>query len=147
MNDAVERIESIKVGTYGGIAAAIAHTAIGAISDKFGFWAIDRLSLVSIAIAAASGCLFGIAYRYIIRSDRNDHLNSGAVLAFGLVRGLAQVDSSALTIAQTIANIAVVGASLLLITIVRYAIDYALWVGWISPMMGNTDRSNFTAQE
>lgn len=46
------------------------------------------------AIALLSGFLFGVTYRYAIRDDRNPHLKSGVVFAFGLVRGLAQVDGA-----------------------------------------------------
>jgi hypothetical protein len=135
MNDAIERIESIKVGCCGGIAAAIASVGIGILSQRSGL-TVETIAQLSIATAAASGGLFGIAYRYIIRGDRNHHLQSGAVLAFGLVRGLAKVnlDLSDLTIPAVVDSAAIVAASLILFEIVRYAIDYALWVGWILPI-------------
>jgi hypothetical protein len=36
--------------------------------------------------------LFGVTYRYIIQEDSNPQLKAGAVLAFGLVRGLTVLD-------------------------------------------------------
>ena len=36
--------------------------------------------------------LFGVTYRYIIRSDKNPQLKAGGILAFGLVRGLTQIE-------------------------------------------------------
>lgn len=44
------------------------------------------------AIAFFSGLLFGVTYRYLIRSDKNPQLKAGGVLAFGLVRGLTQIE-------------------------------------------------------
>jgi hypothetical protein len=43
---------------------------------------------VSGAVASVNGLLFGVTYRYIIRSDKNPQLKAGGILAFGLVRGL-----------------------------------------------------------
>ena len=45
-----------------------------------------------VAIAMFSGALFGITYRYIASQQDNPHLRSGAVGAFGLVRGLALLE-------------------------------------------------------
>jgi hypothetical protein len=94
-----------------------------------------------------SGFLFGVTYRYIIRTDRNDHLNSGAVLAFGLVRGLAQVDGSKFELSQLWLDGIILAQSILLFSIARYAIDYALAQGWILPFAQHRqdlsiDRSN-----
>ncbi|HEY9880926.1 MAG TPA: hypothetical protein V6D29_20880, partial [Leptolyngbyaceae cyanobacterium] len=66
-----------------GWAAAVAAVATLGLSG-LGFW-------VSTAIAAVSGSLFGITYRYAVRRDRNPQLRAGVVLAFSVVRGLAQV--------------------------------------------------------
>ncbi len=45
---------------------------------------------VPLVIAAVSGSLFGITYRYAVRQDPNPQIKLGVVFAFGLVRGLAQ---------------------------------------------------------
>jgi hypothetical protein len=137
MNDRLERIESLKAGSLSAIAAGMAYGAI---------LTADRLTLcrhpdtlaslaVAAAIAGAGGFLFGVTYRYIIRTDRNDHLNSGAVLAFGLVRGLAQLDVRDLDLhlAQIATNGLILAENILLFAIARYTLDYALTIRWISP--------------
>lgn len=135
MHDRVERIESVKAGSLSGIAAGIAYGTIDSL-DRWllGGYSPPLISLgVELAIAIATGFLFGVTYRYIIRADRNSHLNSGAVLAFGLVRGLARVDVGGLEPIQLLANGLVVLESVLLFAIARAAIDYALSARWIAP--------------
>ncbi len=135
MHDRVERIESVKAGSLSGIAAGLCYGAIG-VFDRSIFCgeSLPSLSLgLEVAIAIAGGFLFGVTYRYIIRTDRNDHLNSGAVLAFGLVRGLAQLDVRALEPAQILADGMVVVESIAIFAIARYLLDYALEVSWIAP--------------
>ena len=106
MHDTIERIESVKAGSLGGIAAGISYGLMLTI-DRFLLHEYSR-SFVSlgleISIAIVSGFLFGVTYRYIIRCDRNNHLNSGAVLAFGLVRGLAQVNVDEFELSQVWMN-------------------------------------------
>jgi hypothetical protein len=135
MHDRVERIESVKAGSLSGIAAGIAYGTIDSL-DRWllGGYSPPLISLsLELAIAISAGFLFGVTYRYIIRTDRNSHLNSGAVLAFGLVRGLARVDVGGLEPIQILANGVVVLESVLLFVIARAAIDYALSVRWIAP--------------
>jgi hypothetical protein len=135
MHDKVERIESVKAGSLGGISAGIGYVSIATI-DKF-VLPEQLLSLTSLGLEAAisivTGFLFGITYRYIIRTDRNDHLNSGAVLAFGLVRGLAQIDVSKFELAQIWLEGLTVGKSILLFSIARYMLDRALVAGLVLP--------------
>jgi hypothetical protein len=137
MHDRLERIESLKAGSLSAIATGIAYGSM---------LALDRLTIsrhtgtlfslaLEVAIAGAGGFLFGVTYRYIIRTDRNDHLNSGAVLAFGLVRGLAQVNvrDLDLDLAQIATNGLILAENILLFAIARYTLDYALIRRWISP--------------
>jgi hypothetical protein len=135
MHDRVERIESVKAGSLSGIAAGMSCCLM---------MTIDRLlldgyarSIVSlgldVSIATIGGFLFGVTYRYIIRTDRNNHLNSGAVLAFGLVRGLAQVDVNEFELVQIWIDMLIVGKSILLFSIAGYTLDYALAASWILP--------------
>lgn len=103
MEQQTERIESLKAGLAGAVAAASSFEIVtGGLAWVNGVspnWAaalsLGETSLgetaVQGAIALLSGFLFGVTYRYVIRSDRNSHLQSGAVLAFGLVRGLAPI--------------------------------------------------------
>lgn len=135
MHDRVERIESVKAGSLSGIAAGIGYGTI-VMFDRLvlGGHSLPLVSLgLELAIAIAAGFLFGVTYRYIIRTDRNSHLNSGAVLAFGLVRGLARVDVDGLELTQILPNGVVVVESVLLFTIARYTLDYALMSRWIAP--------------
>jgi hypothetical protein len=137
MNDRLERIESLKAGSLSAIATGIAYGAI---------LTLDRLTIsrhtgtisslvIEAAIVGTGGFLFGVTYRYIIRTDRNDHLNSGAVLAFGLVRGLAQLNVRDLDLdrLRIATDIVILSENILLFTIARYALDYALNMRWISP--------------
>jgi hypothetical protein len=144
MQDRLERIESVKAGSLGGIAAGIAYGALVAL-DRF---TIDRHSstltslALAVAIASVSGFLFGITYRYIIRADRNNHLNSGAVLAFGLVRGLARVNIHDLELTQLALNGLILAESISIFAIARYTLDYALTVRWISPFESSQSDDN-----
>jgi hypothetical protein len=96
---------------------------------------IDHLAvteLISCAIAAISGFLFGITYRYIVRSDRNPHLNSGAVAAFSLVRGLAEIDAGLHLQSHNPWWFGlVVLESFLLFAIARVALDIAIGRNWV----------------
>jgi hypothetical protein len=135
MHDRLERIESIKAGSLGGIAAGIVY-GLTIFIDRFLLHESSH-SLLSLcletAISIVSGFLFGVTYRYIIRTDRNDHLNDGAVLAFGLVRGLAQVDVSDFALSQVWVDVLIIGKSVVMFAIARYTIDYALKANWVLP--------------
>jgi hypothetical protein len=143
MHDKVERIESVKAGSLSGITAGISYVSIAMI-DRLMLPEYSR-SLISLGLEAAisivTGFLFGVTYRYIVRTDRNDHLNSGAVLAFGLVRGLAQIDVSKFELSQIWLNGLIVGKSILLFSIARYLLDRALTAGWILPFSQQIDAS------
>ena len=143
MHDKVERIESVKAGSLGGITAGISYVAISTI-DKLMLPEYSR-SLISLGLEAVilivTGCLFGVTYRYIVRTDRNDHLNAGAVLAFGLVRGLGQIDVSNFELNQIWIDGLIVGKSILLFSIARYLLDLALAAGWILPFSQQIDAS------
>ncbi len=150
MHDRVERIESVKAGSLSGLAAGISYCLVMTI-DRFVLNGYARFSFPSggfanreamptivslgleLAIAVICGFLFGVTYRYIIRTDRNDHLNSGAVLAFGLVRGLAQIDVNEFELSQLWLDGLIVGKSILLFAISRHILDYALAASWILP--------------
>jgi hypothetical protein len=139
MNDRVERIESVKAGSLSGLAAGIAYGTIAGVSRYLSIGHSLPLAsiVVEIAIAVSGGFLFGVTYRYIIRTDRNDHLNSGAVLAFGLVRGLAQIDVRSLDFDRLWLTGGLVAESILLFAVARYTLDYALTARWISPFKGS----------
>jgi hypothetical protein len=88
---------------------------------------------VSGAIATFSGLLFGVTYRYIIRSDKNPQLKAGGVLAFGLVRGLTQIELG-LNLDITIWPFLVLAAeSLLWFAFAAIALDLAIKLRWVKP--------------
>jgi hypothetical protein len=97
-----ERVESLKAGAIAGTTLTLAQLFLNIIQIYLFAAVIPRISDsevldwgISLGIAAISGFLFGVTYRYIVRNDRNYHLQDGAVLAFGLVRGLALVQGTA----------------------------------------------------
>lgn len=97
-----ERIESVKAGVVGAGSFVLAELGVvlfktlvfPSVQEQYSQTtvALNLEWLLPIAIGAVSGFLFGVTYRYIIRDDHNSHLNDGAVLAFGLVRGLALIE-------------------------------------------------------
>ena len=96
---------------------------------------------MAVAIAGASGFLFGVTYRYVIRRDRNPHLNSGAVLAFGLVRGLAQVDTTLGGVldgtTSVLTLVVMVLESIVLFAVAGRMLDWAMARDWIKPFEGD----------
>jgi hypothetical protein len=93
--------------------------------------------LVRVAIAFFSGFLFGVTYRYVIRDDKNPHLKSGAVLAFGLVRGLAPVEVEQ-NLTDSFWVLSVLGVeSILYFAIARFTLDWAMHHKWVKPFRSN----------
>ena len=138
-----ERIESLKAGIFAAFSLFLAYgiTTLGndlILAHQFTTLASLQITsplnlLISGAIACFSGFLFGVTYRYIIRTDQNSHLKEGAVLAFGLVRGLAQVDIGIKT-DNTFWSLGVlVAESILLFAIARFTLDTAIYLRWVKP--------------
>ncbi len=148
-----ERLESVKAGLWGALAAGLFFGAAALVNSwllvpRFGQLAglrmeLDSLNgLISIANALLSGFLFGVTYRYIIRQDANSHLKSGAVTAFGLVRGLAQVEMG-LNVSNSLLPAVVLGSqSILLFVVARIVLDWALYQHWVKPfgLLTNVDK-------
>ncbi len=133
-----ERMESLKAG----ILSAASVTLIFPLTALFNEFLANRYASpvmnewVSGAIALLAGFLFGVTYRYIIRQDQNSHLKSGAVLAFGLVRGLAQVEISIATQSHWVVIASFAIESILLFAIARLVLDSAMAIGWIQRFKG-----------
>ncbi len=133
-----ERIDSLKAAALGAIAAGLgfglvmlvqSFVPLGLGLSPWEGWP----GVLAIAIALCSGALFGITYRYVVRQDDNPHLRSGAILSFGLVRGLAQVDGGQLLQGDVLpAGIGVV-ESLWLFAIAATIIDWGMAWGWLKP--------------
>lgn len=140
-----ERIDSLKSGIVGSIAVGITfsitlilHSLIFAryhevltILPQFSLTLQDFLRGT---IAGFSGFLFGVTYRYIIREDQNVHLQSGAIVAFGLVRGLGQIDVSFSLSQSWVELIILLGESLLLFAVAAVSLDWAIKKGWIKSL-------------
>lgn len=146
--ETIERIESLKAGVIGALAAGTAFaliTLLHAVSAQFSLTAVPSLLenlthkqllpwLISGSIALLSGFLFSVTYRYVIRQDKNPQLKSGAIMAFGLVRGLAQVElmvDDQLFLWQQGLPVA---ESLLMFVVVALSLDWAIIQGWVKPM-------------
>lgn len=131
----LERIESIKAGFGGAIAFTFSYGIVLGLNDLI--WEDDTLNLVSlglkIAIALINGFLFGVTYRYIIRTDNNAHLKDGAVFAFGLVRGLVPVEMST-HLWNNLTQLGILGIeSIICFAVARFGLDFAFSRRWIKP--------------
>lgn len=158
LDQAAERIESLKAGILAATAAAIGGVCLSAvhhfllaqvlgqsqmseIGGGIGFHLVDWLKIASILL---SGFLFGVTYRYIVRQDHNLQLKAGAVMAFGLIRGLAQTEMvldqiqlATITVGNIFANQEIwqigagVGESVILFALAAAVLDQAIDRGWI----------------
>jgi hypothetical protein len=143
-----ERIESLKAGTLAALAICVAFAAIALVNSQvlatqfvslasLQITRIDANLLISGAIAILAGFLFGVTYRYVIREDHNPHLKSGVVLAFGLVRGLAQVDVG-FSLQGTLWPFGVLAMeSVCLFAIARLTLDFAIQQRWVKRFNSN----------
>ncbi|NWF58386.1 MAG: hypothetical protein HXY43_03485 [Fischerella sp.] len=145
-----ERLESLKGGIIAGfclfLAFLITYLFHSLVLVKY-FPILSSLQTeplnwywwLSCAIATFSGSLFGVTYRYIIRQDKNPQLQAGGVLAFGLIRGLTQVDIG-VACADTIVPFIVLGLeSVLWFAMAAIALNLAMQVGWLKPFSSNFD--------
>ncbi|YAG11923.1 DUF4345 domain-containing protein [Nostoc sp. DSM 114161] len=142
-----ERLESLKAGIVGGFSLfsgfAIASFLNTLVLAKY-FQILVTLQTnvnwhlwVSAAVATFTGFLFGVTYRYIIRSDKNPQLKAGGVLAFGLVRGLTQIELG-WNLHSTIWPFLVLAAeSVLWFAIAAIALDIAMQLNWVKPFSSN----------
>jgi hypothetical protein len=139
-----ERIESVKAGAVGAIALGLAFAGFSllhvvgqqtllAMSEESLIYGVGIEGLVSGAIALLSGFLFGVTYRYIVREDRNPHLKSGAVGAFGLYRGLSQADVGVLLHGNPWLLGLLVGESMIMVAIAQVILDKCIQQQWIRP--------------
>lgn len=148
-----ERIESLKAGIIAGVSLFLSFSAIAFANHLILAQNFDSLANLEIifggllfqtrgAIAFISGFLFGVTYRYIIRQDSNPHLKSGAVVAFGLVRSLGQVDI-ALSSRTSFVNLwplIVLGMeSVVVFAVAGLILDWSIYQNWIKPFNSMTD--------
>lgn len=146
-----ERLESLKAAIIGGLSLTacltIGNLINGLILIKYfpqlsilTLTTFSRQFLLSAAITGFSGLLFGVTYRYIIRSDKNSQLKAGGIMAFGLVRGLAQVDVGLIATncrdtaccVPTFLPFAILGAeSIIYFAIAGFLVDLAIKLKWV----------------
>ena len=142
-----DRIESLKAGTLAALSFTLAYSVIAVgnslvLAEQFEVLASLQITiavnlLVRVAAAWLSGFLFGVTYRYVIREDKNPHLKSGAVLAFGLVRGLAPVEVEQ-NLTDSFWVLSVLGVeSILYFAIARFTLDWAMHHKWVKPFRSN----------
>ncbi|MGB3492451.1 MAG: hypothetical protein WBA57_06975 [Elainellaceae cyanobacterium] len=159
-----ERLESLKAGGFGAAALAIGFLLTSGFNGLMGeALARSPLPLIqpliqttlsattiaqllqpidwmrpewwlSGAIASGSGFLFGVTYRYIVRTDANSHLKTGAVGAFGLVRGLSQLDTGIALQANIWLLLILAGESMLLFAIAQLVLDMGLRLRAFQPL-------------
>lgn len=113
-----------------GWAAAAASTVDGLAGLTF--W-------ISVAIAALSGALFGITYRYAVRQDTNSYLRSGVIFAFSFVRGLALVNVGAAVTMMGWPFLIAITESLLMFSLAAAGLEVALRQGWIATVAGRME--------
>ncbi|WP_373524745.1 hypothetical protein [Nostoc sp.] len=136
-----ERIESLKGGIIGSLSVSFAFVLVSLLNTlvlaKYFQTLVNLQSnvnwhlLVSVAVATFTGFLFGVTYRYIIRSDKNPQLKVGGVLAFGLVRGLTQIEFGWNSHSTIWPFMVLAFESVLWFIIAAIALDIAIKLGWV----------------
>ncbi|MEH2255072.1 hypothetical protein [Nostoc sp.] len=138
-----ERIESLKAGIIGGLSmclsfaiASLLNTLV--LATYFQILVCLQSDLnwhlwVSGAVATFTGFLFGVTYRYIIRSDQNPQLKAGGVLAFGLVRGLTQIELGWNSHSTIWPFLVLAFESVLWFGIAASALNIAIQFRWVKP--------------
>jgi hypothetical protein len=135
MTTLAERLESLKSGIVAGSMAAGTEATLQLVQGFSTVGALDLGYGVDVAIATVSGFLFGVTCRYAIRKDENPHLSSGVVLAFGLVRGLAQVNGQDLSLSTLPLIGFAVLESILLFAVAYTGLSVAMRIGWVKPCL------------
>ncbi len=143
-----ERLESLKAAIICGLSYSLIFTLASILNRQlfkeyfrelmnFSIFTLNFHWLISAGIAGFSGFLFGVTYRYIIRDDENLQLKAGAVLAFGFIRGLTQVDIG-LNFSLPIFPVVLLPLeSILGFAYAAIILDRAIKFGWVKPFVGN----------
>lgn len=99
------------------------------VSDRgLTFLLLDSIGLL------VSAALFGVTYRYVVRNNSNPHLGPGAVGAFGLVRGCAQLETGWQLQADWAPLVLAAMESCLVFAIVAAGLDWCMQQGWLQPL-------------
>ena len=149
---AAERLNSLKFAILGGFCAGtvslmvlVLHRllVLGPSQTMTGLiMSMASLTLlINGAIAAISGALFALTYRYAVRQDENVQLKTGVVTAFTLVRGLAQVDAGSAIAQNFWPFVSACGESFLLFGLTALILAFSIEQEWIEPF--GQKRSSF----
>lgn len=141
---AAERLMSLKAALLGGLCAGLISLVIlelrrvlilGVALTPLGLLAgmTNLTFLVNGAIAVLSGSLFALTYRYAVRQDKNPQLNAGVVLAFTLVRGLAQVDAGSAIAQNFWPFLSACGESFVIFGLTAISLTFATHRQWLTP--------------
>jgi divalent metal cation (Fe/Co/Zn/Cd) transporter len=138
-----ERLESIKAAVLSGITLALIAGFGSLINPEF-----MRLPTIALEVGVAgfSGGLFGITYRHLVSqnlvsqnqdSPQNEHLKSGAIGAFALVRGLAQAELFWVYRHNLWAVGITLVESFVLFGVAALILDLALKLNWVKPFQAS----------
>jgi hypothetical protein len=139
-----ERLESLKAGVIGSLSLGLAFLSTSLINvlwlNKYfqlvNYNTVDIVNLqvlLSGIIVGFSGFLFGVTYRYIVRVDTNPHLKTGGILAFGLVRGLTQIEVAWNINNPVLPFLILAAESILWFALAAFALDAAILRKWLKP--------------
>lgn len=136
---ATERLESFKAALTAAMATGLTFAILKCVDLLWSAPLPIPLLAIQGIIACFSGFLFGVTYRYIIRSDtpngtlrdRNLQLSTGAVFAFGLIRGLAMVQDQLLNFQFWLNTVSAIAESIILFAPPAILLNIAFQQGWI----------------
>jgi hypothetical protein len=139
-----ERLESLKAGILASFCITLAFvvtTLVNSLLLEKYFEILSSLRIntlswrwwVSAGIASFCGLLFGVTYRYIIRSDNNPQLKAGGVFAFGLVRGLTVVDVGLSCGSSVLPLVVFCVESIFWFGFAAIILDTAIQLRWVQP--------------
>lgn len=143
--DAVEQMAERRASLWTGLVAAtvvgILFAGLTAINHGLaamasGLWVLQMQGVnvqgaASLAIATLTGFVFGITYRYAVRTDINPFLESGVVWAFSLTRGLTQLEIGVMAEGEVFPFLLLAIESVLLFVVARWVLDLGMQQGWV----------------
>ncbi len=140
----IERLESLKAAMVGSFSVVFAFLLTSFLNylvlvKYFPTLNTEEINFVNLhfwlsgLIAGFSGFLFGVTYRYIIRLDNNPHLQAGGVLAFGLVRGLTQIECTWNLNSSILPVLVLAMESIFWFALGAMALQTAVQLAWIKP--------------
>ncbi len=139
--DEINKIESIKSGVFSAVGGSLATIPFFfTVSEPGSGGTLESLS--NFATVAVCSFLFGVVYRYAVRSDKeNSQLKGGVVGAFGLVRGLSLAQGiveagsagyTAMPSMEVLGHAAVsMGQSMILFGFCSVALEFASSKKWV----------------